>query len=166
MVRAGELKVDAPAPIHDFLIEHQGQFEIGVQPVEQYIARNNLDVTTETVQGIKQLQRVYQITPSDQAMSALLSRGIHSAYHVVQYGQDAFIRDFAAELGGVEQAQQTYDKSAHVHNAVLNVAISYLTARNGIPLGAETAHERRGATASGRITRPRQEGEAEACPNC
>ena len=157
MVQVGELKVDSPLEVHAFLTEHQGQFEIGVQPVEQYIARRNLEVPAETVLGIKRLQRTYQITASDQAMSALLARDVDSAYQVVQYGKDAFIRDFATELGDAEQARQTYDKAAHVHNTVLNVAISYLTARTGLALGAlplASDGDRRVRSRTGQIVQP------------
>ena len=44
MVGAGELAVEAPNQVHDFLTTHHGKFELGVQPVEQFIARNTLDV--------------------------------------------------------------------------------------------------------------------------
>ena len=48
MVESGDLPLRGPqrrsATVHAFLTEHQGKFEIGVQPVEQYIARNNVQV--------------------------------------------------------------------------------------------------------------------------
>ena len=54
MVKSGDLPLTGAAPgasdqVHAFLTEHQGKFEIGVQPVQQYIARNNLQVADETV---------------------------------------------------------------------------------------------------------------------
>lgn len=141
MVKTGDLPLPGASPgasgqVHSFLTEHQGKFEIGLQPVQQYIVRNNLEVGEETVTQVKRLQRVYQITPSDQAMTSLMKRGLDAAYHVVRYEKDEFVQKFAGELGGAEVAALTYDKSVQVHNATLNIAISYLTARNGIGLGA------------------------------
>ena len=109
MVKSGDLPFTGAAPgvsdqVHAFLTEHQGKFEIGVQPVQQYIAQNNLQVADETVQQVKRLQRVYQITPSDQAMTGLMKRGIDAAYHVVRYDRDTFVQSFAADLGGADQA--------------------------------------------------------------
>lgn len=140
MVKTGDLPLPGASPgasgqVHGFLTEHQGKFEIGLQPVQQYIARNNLEVGEETVTQVKRLQRVFQITPSDQAMTSLMKHGMDAAYHVVRYEKDEFVRTFAGELGGAEVAALTYDKSIQVHNATLNIAISYLTAKNGIGLG-------------------------------
>ncbi len=55
--------------VYDFLTSHQGQFEIGVEPVERYLARNALQEKAPVVAQIKRLQRVYQITPNDKALS-------------------------------------------------------------------------------------------------
>lgn len=124
--------------VHAFLTQHQGKFEIGVQPVEKYIAQNNLQVTDEIVQQVKRLQRVYQITPSDQAMIGLMKHGIDAAYHVVRYDKDTFVQSFAADLGGADHAALTYDKSVQVHNAVLNVVLSYLTAHTAPAIGVHS----------------------------
>jgi hypothetical protein len=145
--------------VHDFLSQHQGKFEIGVQPVQQYIARNNLQVADEIVTQVKRLQRVYQITPSDEAMTGLMKHGLDAAYHVVRHDRDAFVRTYQQDLGGAESAAQTYDRSVQVHNAVLNIAISYITARNGIGLGAERLEATRsGLDGSGQILRPAPRG--------
>src|SRR5262249_5725134 len=96
MIKSGELPLTGAANgvsdhVHEFLTGHQGKFEIGVQPVEQYIAQNKLQVADETVRQVKRLERVYQITPSDQAMTGLMKRGIDAAYHVVRYDKDTFV---------------------------------------------------------------------------
>ena len=161
MVKSGDLPLTGAAPgasdqVHDFLTEHQGKFEIGVQPVQQYIARNNLQVADETVTQVKRLQRVYQITPSDQAMTGLMKHGLDAAYHVVRFDQDTFVQTYQQDLGGAESAAQTYDRSVQVYNVVLNIAVSYLTAKNGIGLGARTAGggPSPGPDSSGQILRP------------
>jgi hypothetical protein len=142
MVKTGEtpLQNGAGEQVHAFLNEHQGQFEIGMQPVEQYIARNNLQIAPEVTQEVKRIQRVYQITPSDRVMNTLLSQGLDSAYAVVnRYDRDEFVQTFKETLGGEEIAQLTYAKSEQVHNIVLNLATSYLTTNRapGIGLGGQ-----------------------------
>ena len=130
MVKEGETPI-APGmrdQVHAFLTEHQGKFEIGMQPVERYIVRSQLQVPTEVSKEVTRIQRVYQITPSDGAMNALLKSGIDSAYAVTRYSQDGFIRTFKRELGGEANARQTYAKAQQAHNFVLNIAFSYLTA--------------------------------------
>ena len=109
MVNSGDLPLPGAAQgasgqVHAFLTQHQGKFEIGVQPVQQYIAQNNLQVPDDTVQQVKRLERAYQITPSDQALAGLMKRGIDAAYHVARYDKDTFVQSFAADLGGADQA--------------------------------------------------------------
>jgi hypothetical protein len=136
MVKSGDLKVDVPDQISKFLTDHQGRFEIGAQPVQQYIARNKLAVPGAIVAEVNRLQRVFQITTSDQAMGALLKNGMHAAYHIVRVEREAFIQKFAGELGGADDAAGIYDQAVQVHHAVLNVAVSYITARSNLQLGA------------------------------
>lgn len=121
-----------------FLREHHSKFEIGMQPVEQYISRNNLHVAEEVTQAVKQVQRVYQITPSDSAMTGLLKKGIDSAYAVTLYDRDDFIRIFKDDVEGEENALLIYAKSQQVHNAVLNIATSYLIAKSASPIGVHS----------------------------
>ena len=143
MVKSGELPLTGAADgvsdnVHAFLTEHQGKFEIGVQPVQQYIAQNNLQVADEIVQQVKRLQRVYQITPSDQALTGLMKRGVDAAYHVVRYDKDTFVQSFADDLGSADHAALTYDRSVQIHNAVLNIALSYLNARTAPAIGVHS----------------------------
>ena len=138
MVKGGEtpLRETVRDQVYAFLTEHQDKFEIGIHPVGQYIARNNLQVAPELTKEIARLQRVYQITPSDSAMNALLQEGLDSAYAVVRYGQDEFVKVFKGKLGGESNARTTYAKSQQVHNTALNIATSYLTASNAPQIGS------------------------------
>jgi hypothetical protein len=136
MVKSGDFAtLKVPDQVESFLTTHQKTFQLGVQPVEQYIADQKLQVPPAAVAELKSLQRVYQITPSDQAMTGLLNRGLDAAYHVVRYPRDAFVQSFANDLGGAAVAARTYDKAAQVHHAVLNVAVSYLGASNAPGIG-------------------------------
>ena len=69
-------------------------------------------------------------------MGALLKNGVHAAYHIARMDKQAFVRKFGEEIGGAQDAARVYDKAVQVHHAVLNVAVSYITARSGLRLGA------------------------------
>jgi len=140
MVKEGETPVPPGRrdQVRAFLAEHQGKFEIGMQPVERYIARNQLQVPNEVSKEITRIQRVYQITPSDGAMNALLKSGVDSALAVSRYDRDQFVRRFQDELGGEANARLTHAKAQQVHNIVLNLATSYLVARTAPQIGVHS----------------------------
>ena len=160
MVSSGDLAVGASEQVNSFLVENQGSFEIGMMPVQKYIKDKGLEVPEPTVTEVKRLQRVYQITSDDVAMSGLLKTGMDAAYRVVSHDKETFVRNFSEDLGGAINAEQTYDRSVHVHNAVLNIAVTYLTARNGLGLGApplgqlEAANTPEASNTNGLILQP------------
>jgi hypothetical protein len=135
LVNSGDLTVDIPTRVEAFLTQHQAKFVVGRQAVEQYVAQNKIQVDPEVVAQVERIHRVYQITPSDQAMVGLLKHGIDAAYDVIRYDKEVFVRTYADDLGGAEAAAYTYRRAQQVHNVVLNVAMSYLTARTGISIG-------------------------------
>ncbi|HEY5022378.1 MAG TPA: hypothetical protein VII30_07830, partial [Gemmatimonadaceae bacterium] len=147
-VKSGQVALTADpalrAGVHEFLTAHQDNFELGLHPVEQFVIDNGLAkaVEPEVVDQLKRLHRVYQITPSDQAMNALLKKDVTSAYQVVHYGQDAFVRDFGAaidlemrndeftgDLSGAALAQMTFTKAQSVYNSVVQVSVDYALRR-------------------------------------
>lgn len=135
MVSAGELLVEKSDAVSAFLSTHQADLSIAAQPVEQFISCKQLQVDADVVSQIKRIQRVQQLTTTDQAMTALLHKGPDSAYQIVQQNRDQFVAAHAAELGGAEEAQRVYGKAVQIHGVVLNVAMSYLTGKSSIPLG-------------------------------
>ena len=104
---------------HAFLTEHQGKFEIGMQPVEQYIARNQLQVAARQCQRRSRASSAsIRSRRRTRAMNALLKSGIDSAYAVARYDQDQFVRAFKDELGGEANARLIHAKAQQVHNLV------------------------------------------------
>jgi hypothetical protein len=147
MVKSGELPVSSPDQVSAFLTQHDGAFDIGSQPVAHFIKTNNLQVDPDTVTQVKHLQRMYQIAPSDQALTGLLHHGFDSSYQITQQDKSTFIKTVSADVGGDDRAALVYEKARQTHNTALNIAISYLTARQGVPLGAS-------ALAAGAATEP------------
>jgi hypothetical protein len=141
MVAAGETPIasqDARTKVRNFLAEQEGKFEIGMQPIAQYLARNELNVDPAVPREISRIQRVYQITPDDTAMNGLLNAGIDSAAAVVRYERDEFVRAFAASAGGADKAAAIHAKAEQVHGAVVNVALAFLAARTAPGVGVHS----------------------------
>jgi Neuraminidase-like domain/Salmonella virulence plasmid 28.1kDa A protein len=131
--------------ISKFLMAEQGKFEIGLQPIEQYARQNNVQIDNVqiapadmqvVIKEVTRIQRVHQITPSDRAMNALLRNNLDSAYKIAQQDRTTFVQQFKEELGGETNAILTHAKAQQVHNTVLNIATSYLTGRNALPIGS------------------------------
>jgi hypothetical protein len=124
--------------VHSFLTTHVEKFGLDKQPVEQYIARNQLQVPKPVVDEIKRIQRVYQITPSDTAMTGLLQNNIHSAYQIARSSQTAFVRDYANAVGGADTAQLVWARARQIHNTVMNIATHYVIARTAPQIGVHS----------------------------
>lgn len=116
--------------IYTFFRDTQGSFEIGKHPVEQFLKDNNMQLENNVLQEVKKLQRVYQISPSDETMKVLWNNHFDSAFSIVQYGAEEFIRKFHQDLGGQYIAKLIYAKAGQVHGTVLNMSMSYLIHRN------------------------------------
>jgi hypothetical protein len=119
----------------DFLATHQADFAFGVEPVETYIARNKLTPSRTAVFHLKRLQRVYQMTASDQALSALLAANADSAFAIVRYDEAGFARAFSAKVGGDDAARAIHKRAKQIHGVTLNVAMIYATQRVSPLLG-------------------------------
>jgi Neuraminidase-like domain len=124
--------------VHSFLTEHQGQFELGAEPVERFIARSP-DVAPpahpEVLTQVKRIQRVYQLTPDDDAMRVLLDKGLDSATAIAAKNEDSFSETVAGDMGEAD-ALAVHARARQISNAVLNVTSSFLLARMAPALGA------------------------------
>lgn len=141
MAKTGEAPIGSAEVrngVHAFLMQHQDRFEIGMQPIGQYLARHNLPIGPEVRQAITRIQRVYQITPDDRAMIGLLQQGIDSSYAVVRYERDEFVRAFTEVVGGEQNARLIHAKAQQVHTAALNIALTFLTARSAPGIGVHS----------------------------
>jgi len=122
-----------------FLNTNQDNFAIGREAVEAFIARTKLTGTNPSVVAqIKRIQRVYQLTPDDSTMSALLNNQVDSAYAITRYDSAGFVTSFKDKLGGEQAAANIYQRARQIHGSVLSVTMHYLTAQTGLQLGGAT----------------------------
>ncbi|HEV2451110.1 MAG TPA: neuraminidase-like domain-containing protein [Streptosporangiaceae bacterium] len=121
---------DTAGLVAGFLAEHQGEFEIGVEPVEAYLARTGLaSPPAPVVTQVKRLQRAYQLTPDDTSLPVLLSHNLDSAFAITRYDSGGFVRAFSGSLGGSEVAAAIHARARQIFTATLSVAVAYLGAR-------------------------------------
>ena len=121
-----------------FLTTNQGQFEIGVEPVEAYIARTGLTGTpAAVVTEVKRLQRAYQLTPDNRSLGVLLQHNLDSAFAVTRYDADGFTRAFGAKLGGADAAAAIHARARQIFATTLSVAVAYLGGRVAPGLGGQ-----------------------------
>ncbi|MCK5014071.1 MAG: hypothetical protein KAS66_09645 [Candidatus Omnitrophica bacterium] len=103
-------------------------FRLGQTPVEAFV-RDHPEVlngiatnAVETAkQGMKTLQRGYQLTPSNEAMTTLLSLGLTSAYDIVIRSQEDFITSYGFMFSSLEQARLVYRKAQQVTSVTYNL---------------------------------------------
>ena len=128
---------DVAAGVVNFLNGNQG-FEIGVEPVEAYIARTGLTGTPAgVITQLKRLQRVYQLTPDDTSMAVLLRHNLDSAFAITRYDSAGFARVFGGELGGADTATAIHARAKQVFASVLSVTVAYLGGRVAPALGGQ-----------------------------
>jgi hypothetical protein len=71
---------------------------------------------------VKKLQRLYQVTPSDEAMKVLLDNGFSAALELTAMSYDTFLARYGPAFPSTEQAAHTYRKAQQVA-AVTNVVL-------------------------------------------
>jgi len=103
-------------------------FRLGQTPVESFVrdhpeVLNGIDTNAieSAKQGLKTLQRVYQITPGNEAMPILLSLGLTSAYDIVDLSQEVFLDRYGHKFPSPEQARLVYRKAQQVSSVTYNL---------------------------------------------
>ena len=125
--------------VASFYTANRNSYRLGEEPLEHYLAKTDVKVTDDVRTELKKIERIYQLTPTDDAMHVLLSAGIHSAYQVAQFAPTQFVQLFAKQLGGESVAQLVVAKALEVHTAVTNLAITFHTAQTAFPIGPSNA---------------------------
>lgn len=122
-------------------------YQLGAAPISAFVAeRPQLqgDLSNEdfqaSVQQLTTLDRVYQITPTDEAMATVLEMGLTSARDVTAFSRDNFVRRFSStqtrlfgETNARAQADLLYDKAEQVDAVVKAFAMEALRPRTALP---------------------------------
>lgn len=130
MVRNNEVKLDANLPkdeLYTFLNTTNQQNVLGVRPVKQWDTYKQLKPASQA--AAKQVERMYQLSPSNESLTALSQQGLGSAYQIVQYTRDQFLKKYGGTFPSVTEANLTYTKAQEVYSGTTNVATTYMTYR-------------------------------------
>ena len=111
-------------------------FELGRVPFDRFVADNetslfDTDASQETIEATtrsaRKLSRLYQITPTDQALKLLLDSGFNSAQDVTAMTLKQFVAHLAPQFDGLPeavataQAELVYAKAQQVSAVAVNV---------------------------------------------
>jgi hypothetical protein len=139
-VDAGALvKQELKGKVVGFLREHSGKYQIGREPLVRYLARNGTQLGSAEHHEIRRLERVYQLTPSDDAMDAVLEAGLDSAYQIAQLDESGFVAQLEGTVGGAEVAAAIHAKAREIHTATVNVVLAFQTSRAAVRIGNANA---------------------------
>ncbi|MBX9243732.1 hypothetical protein ICW40_02800 [Actinotalea ferrariae] len=144
-IAAGDLAVDDDVEVSDaaaaFLSDHAGRFELGVEPVRSFVATND-DVEAphdaRVLRALERVQRLYQVTPDDDAMAVLLDAGLDSATAIADVPVEEFVRGRGEALGEPD-ARLVHARAEQISDLVANLAGSYLVARTAPRIGVDGA---------------------------
>jgi ABC toxin N-terminal region/Neuraminidase-like domain/Salmonella virulence plasmid 28.1kDa A protein len=132
LVRRKTLPVDGDgatsAEIATFLASADGQHTIGVEPVRTWTGFDQLSDPGRA--GVKQIERLYQMSPSNEAMAALSQLKLDSAFGVARYDREAFVSTFGKSFPSEAEARRVHQKALDIHSATLNLATMYLAYRS------------------------------------
>jgi hypothetical protein len=125
MIRTGELAIEGGNENLSAFLKNAVErgFKLGQTAIDPFITANpevfegipDADQQT-TREMVKALQRVYQITPGNDAMKTLLGAGLLSAQDVLAYPLDVFLERFVSPSFPKEQARLVYRKAEQVGN--------------------------------------------------
>ncbi|NHZ33387.1 neuraminidase-like domain-containing protein [Massilia rubra] len=103
---------------------------IGAQAVSQWKGFDTLSPQAKT--GARRVERLYQLTPSNDAMKALSRAGVDSAMEIARLPRAQFMARFGGSFPSIAEAALVYRKAIATHSATLHLATGFLTAR-GMP---------------------------------
>jgi hypothetical protein len=102
----GRISVDA------FVQQHQSEVFPG-------LAQADVEAAT---QSVKYLQRLYQITPTNEALKVASDLGFTSAYDIVAFPYEKFLDRFGDKFPAREEAELVYSKAQQVSAVTYNIA--------------------------------------------
>lgn len=140
---------EATDEVAAFFSRPSADASIGVAPVRTWEGFAGL--STLAREGALKVERLYQISPSNDAMATLSSVGIDSALQIMRHSPTGFEAAFGNKFPSIMEARLTYAKAQQVHTTALSIATQYLAYR-----GAPNVY-----SITGRLTRQAPEPDPE-----
>jgi hypothetical protein len=135
MVRRREIPVEqtsegSEGEVAAFFRNANAKHRIGMDPVKRW--EGYADLTAQGQSGARLVERLYQMSPSNESMVALHEAGLHSARDIARLPLTRFMEKFADSFPSRTEAKLVYQKASEIHSGALNVATMYLSYR-GLP---------------------------------
>ena len=129
LVRSDAVAVapEAKDEVAAFFVNRGADASLGVSPVRTWEGFARL--STGAREGALKVERLFQISPSNDAMVALSASGIESARQVMQYSPTGFVAAFGEKFPSILEARLSYEKAQQVHTTALTIATQYLAYR-------------------------------------
>jgi hypothetical protein len=130
MIKREEIRFGDNAPIEElnqFFISNHTKKMIGSDPVKSWDGFNQLSTPAKV--SAKIMERIYQMSPSDESMIALSKSGLYSAYQIAAYTKNEFLQTHGESFPGRDEAEMVYNKAIDINNASVGIATGYITAR-------------------------------------
>jgi hypothetical protein len=90
----------------------------------------------EVVEGVKTVQRLYQITPSHEALRTLLDNNLRSARDVVAIDRNTFLLHHGDKFATEAEARLVYRRAEQVHAAAYGLLTTARTVEGAVPVYA------------------------------
>ncbi|MDQ1353100.1 MAG: hypothetical protein QG657_3406, partial [Acidobacteriota bacterium] len=130
MINKSELNLGEKAQkehLYSFLSDNHSKYTIGIHPVKTWRGFEKLE--PETRAAAKLVERIYQLSPSNEAMSTLSKLSLTSAYRIMKYTREEFKQNYEGEFPTLREADLVYNKAHEIYSATLNLATAYLSNR-------------------------------------
>lgn len=127
--------------VYTFLRKSKLEDTIGVKPVKKWDGYEKLQPESQAL--VKKVERLYQLSPSDEAMKALSKINLTSAFEITKLTRDEFKAKHGEEFSNPDEVDKIYTKAHQIYSTVINVATSYITSRKSPNVYAITGKSER-----------------------
>ncbi|MGE3141211.1 MAG: neuraminidase-like domain-containing protein, partial [Thermoleophilia bacterium] len=128
-------------------------FDLGRVPLSAFLRDHGDGIApagdrgAATLAHVARLARLYQVTPTDGALTALAAAGFGSGREVVAFTAEEFLRHHGPAFPSREEAELTYAKAQQVDAVTRNVIVMAAGVESSVPTHVtSTGHEAQAAT--------------------
>lgn len=111
-------------------------YEFREIPIDVYLSTERVDKlegvqdAVALVAELRNMQRLFNITPRYAEIRSLRKDDLHSAFSMVKLGERRFVEKYATALGGEAKALETYRKAKQTHATAMNFYLGQAVASN------------------------------------
>jgi Neuraminidase-like domain/Salmonella virulence plasmid 28.1kDa A protein len=140
MVARGELRIEGAregdGEVATFLRAGAAEGTLGVDPVKRW--RGFGELSAKGREGVLLVERLHQLSPSNESMIALNRQGLGSAYQIARQPLPVFLEKHGDAFPNQTEAMLVHRKAQEIHDTTLNLATQYLSSRSAPNLYAVT----------------------------